>query len=76
MENKGKLHKLEENNTLRKIYIKNETTPLVRKENDRLYTKLRNLKAEHPDNVFKIMKGKLMEGERIIDEFNINNSIF
>ena len=42
MLNTKKLKNLPEGNLLRKVFIKNETTPLARKENDRLYSKLRN----------------------------------
>ena len=73
-----KLNDLGTGNTLRKVFIKNETTPLVRKENDRIYTKLRKLREDNPGETekFKIVKGKLMDGNTVLDEFNINNSIF
>ena len=78
MSNSKKLKELEVDNLLRKVYIKNESTPLVRKENDRLFTKLRKLKEDNPGDAdkYKIVKGKLMDGINVIDEFNISNSIF
>ena len=78
LSNTKKLKNLDENHVLRKVFIKNETTPLIRKENDRLYTNMKKLKDENPidRDKFKILKGKLMHGDNIIDEFNMNNSIF
>ena len=72
-----KLNLLERYDVRRKIFIKNETTPLVRKENDRLYKKLKELKNENPnaEHRYKITKGKLMKDDHIIGEFNIANSI-
>ena len=76
MSNSKKLNKLDANNVLRKVFIKNERTPLARKENDRLYNKLRTLRGDNPDIQYKIEKGKLMQGDQVIDEYNISNSIF
>ena len=75
MTNKSKLRRLEENNPLRRIFIKNETSPLARKETDRLYTKMKKLKEEDTEGErdYKILRGKLLDGENIIDEFNISN---
>ena len=76
--NSKKLSDLEENNPLRKVFIKNESTPLTRKENERLYKKLFKLKEKDPDNrdEYKIIKGKLMCRNTIVDEFNIAKSFF
>ena len=74
MKNKAKLRTLEETGPLRRVFIKNENTPLVREENDRLYTKMKELKENAKGS--RITKGKLMEGTNVLDEFNINNSIF
>ena len=78
MNKKSKLKRLTENNPLHKVFIKNETSPLNRKENDRLYNKMIKLKEGDKDNegLYKLVKGKLMRGDNIIDQFNINNSIF
>ena len=76
MKNSKKLNQLKAEDPLRKVFIKHETSPLHRKENDRIYTKLKKLKEEHSNRVYKIFKGKLYEDEEQIDEFNINNSIF
>ena len=74
MNNKIKLQELEDNN-LWKIFIKNESSPLHMKENNRSYRKLCKLKADNPNNeeAYKMAKGKLLEGDESLDEFNIIN---
>ena len=76
--NSKRLKALEENNVLRKVFIKKETSPLIRKENGRLYRKLQTLKAENPDDQhkYKLEKGKLKCEDIILDEFNIIKSLF
>ena len=76
MKNKFKFKDLGQTHALRKVFIKNETSPITRKENDRIYTKMKKLKDENCDKEYKIVKGKLYDGENVIDEFNINNSLF
>ena len=48
----------------------------ARKENDRLYNKMRKLKGENPERQIKISKGKLLDGENVVDEFNITIQFF
>ena len=66
---------------IKKVYLKNEDTPLQRKENDRLFQKMRNLRAEEDDpenpvNLYKIRSGKLYKNEEVIDTFNLENQLF
>ena len=76
MDNRVNLHNLDENHPYKKVYLKNESSPLTKKENDRLYTKLRKLRVDKPEIQYSIKKGKLLEDQEVIDEFNINNSLF
>ena len=66
---------------LKKVFLKNEDTPLQKKENDRLFKKMRDLRAqeENPDdpaNLYKIRSGKLYQNEEVIDTFNLENQLF
>ena len=66
---------------IKKVFLKNEDTPLQKKENDRLYQKMRDLRAEEedPDNptsVYKIRSGKLYKNEEVLDTFNLENQLF
>ena len=65
---------------IKKIWLKNEDTPMQKKENDRLYSKMRELRnAEDPDNpvnTYKIKSGKLLKNDEVIDNFNLENQIF
>lgn len=61
------------------IYIKTDMTPLSKKENDRLYQKLRDLREEHEGNQtmnVRIKFGKVYVNESIVDEFNLCNQLF
>ena len=68
MKNNAKLKTLEETDPLRKDFMKNEETPLVRKENDGLYTKIKELKENNPEKAkeFRITKGKLLKTPSMI----------
>ena len=73
------LKDLDENNTLKKVYIKNEQTPLTRKENTRLYGEFQKLLEAHRgdrNNRVRLDKGKLTLNDNIVDEFNLANQIF
>ena len=53
---------LPQDSPLKKVFLKNEDTPLQKKENDRLFKKMRDLRAEeedpeNPTNVYKIRSG-------------------
>ena len=65
-------------NVFKKVFIKNDDSPLTRKENDRLHTKMKGLRTQEgpdePVNVYKIKSNKLDKNEEVIDEFNLNNS--
>ena len=75
---KEKLKDLDEEHSYRRIFINNDSSPLNRKENDRLSKKLYNLKRQNEGNgdVYKMEKGKLYKNRDVIDQFNIANSIF
>ena len=62
-----------------RVFVKNDDPPLTRKENDRLFQKLRELRAEEEEGVesiYKITKRKLYKADTVIDEFNLSNQIF
>ena len=60
---------------LKKVFLKNEDTPLQKKENDRLHKKMRELRAKevdsaNPVNTYKVRSGNLFKNEEVIDTFN------
>ena len=59
---------------------KNDDPPLTRKENERLQTKMKELRdledPDNPQNKFYIKKGSLYKNDESIDEFNLNNQLF
>ena len=66
---------------IKKVFLKNEDTPMQRKENDRLYGKLRELieaeeDPENPENRYYIKSGKLHKNDIVIDEFSLDNQLF
>ena len=66
---------------LKKVFLKNEDTPLQKKENDCLFKKMRDLRGAeedpvNPANVYKIRSGKLFKNEEVIDTFNLENQLF
>ena len=76
-----KLKDLNPDNYLKKIFIKNDDPPLTRKENERLYIKLKELREkedkDNPENRYYIKKGKLYKnGGDVVDEFNLSNQLF
>ena len=78
MKKRSNLGNLENDHQYKKVYIKNESSPLAKKEDDRLFTRLRKLKTEDPENerLYKIRKRKLLKGNEIIDEFDVTKSLF
>ena len=76
MANSKILNSLNASDPLRKVFIKHEASLFHRKENDRIYSKYKKLKDEHPGREYKLSKGILYEDNEQIDEFNISNSIF
>ena len=68
-----------QDDALRKVFVRSEDPPLTRKENKRLADKLRTLKSSlEPDSniKYKLLKGKLLENETVIDQFNLFNQLF
>ena len=66
---------------IKKVFLKNEDTPLQKKENDRLFKKMRDLRAaednpDEPVNVYRLRSGKLFKKEEVIDTFNLENQLF
>ena len=60
--------------------MKNDDPPLTRKENERLHSKMKQLREledpEVPQNKYFIKERKLYKNEEAIDEFNLNNQLF
>ena len=48
----------------------------TRKEGNRLRKKKYDLSQTHPDDTFKIEKGKLYQNGTVIDKFDLNNQFF
>ena len=64
---------------MRKVFIKNEQTPLTRKENTRLYSEFKKLVETHKDDrgmKVKLERGKLFLNDRQVDEFSLANQLF
>ena len=80
VKNCKKLANLNEENPLRKIYVRFDDPPLTRKENKRLSDKRYQLAREAEEtgsgDVYKLEKGKLLKNDAQIDEFNLSNQIF
>ena len=79
LKNTKKLKDLGEEHTLKKVYIKNDQTPLTRKENSRLYGEFKKLIETHNgdrNNRVRLDKGKLYLNNNVVDEFNLANQIF
>ena len=76
MEKKTNLKNLNDNDPLKKVYIKNDQPPLTNKENNRLRVKAREIRNANPDDIVKIDKGKLYHNNIVVDEFNLANQIF
>ena len=63
---------------MRKVFIKNEQTPLMRKENTRLYNEFKKLEETHKDDrdmKVKLERGKLLLNDRQVDEFSLANQL-
>ena len=90
MDTKSKLFKgcvkfkgLNENNFLKKIFIKNDDPPLTRKENERLRGIVKELREKedpvNPVNRYRIKKGKIIKNDddnQVMGEFNLSNQLF
>ena len=79
LRNSKNLSRVDSNDTIRKVFIRSEDLPLTSKENKRLVDKmwtLRRALLPNSSTVYKLVKGKLLENDCVIDEFNLNNQIF
>ena len=76
----AKFKNLNDQDYLRKIFLKNDDPPLTRKENERLHNKMKELREQEdpdlPQNKYFIKKGTLYKNDEAIDEFNLNNQLF
>ena len=69
------------NHFLKKVFLNNDDPPTTRKEKDRLYKKMKELREvedrNNPQNTYQIKEGKLLKnGTECIDEFNLCNQLF
>ena len=79
LSNSRKLNGLDESDPMRRVFIKNEQTPLTRKENTRLYNEFKKLEETHKDNGdmnVKLERGKLFLNDQQVDEFSLVNQLF
>ena len=79
LSNSKKLNGLEEGDPMRRVFIKNEQTPLTRKENTRLYNEFKKLVETHKDDQdmnVKLERGKLFLNDQQVDEFSLANQLF
>jgi hypothetical protein len=79
LDNSKKLNGLAEDNLLKKVYVKNEQTPLTRKENSRIYGEFKKLQQTHEGDETKQVKlerGKLYLNGDVVDEFSLTNQLF
>ena len=66
---------------LKKVFLNNDDPPTTRREKDRLYKKMKELREledrNNPVNTYQIKEGKLLKnGVDCIDEFNLCNQLF
>ena len=66
---------------LKKVFLNNDDPPTTRREKDRLYKKMKELREtedrNNPVNTYQIKEGKLVKnGVDCIDEFNLCNQLF
>ena len=79
LSNSKKLNQLPDSDVRRKVFIKNEQTPLTRKENSRLFGEFKKLQETHKDDetkIVKLEKGKLYFNGEVVDEFSLTNQLF
>ena len=78
IKNCKKLGGLDEGHPFKTVRVRFDDPPLTRKENRRLSDKRYQLAQEAGDSgdVYKLVKGKLMKNDSVIDEFNLSNQIF
>ena len=56
----------------------NDDPPMTRRENDRLFQKIRKLMEEETDDTveYNISRGKLYKSDTVVKEFNLSNQPF
>ncbi len=59
-----------------KIFVNADTSFLVRKEENRLRQKIKDLKVEHPNDWIYLRSGSLYHNGRVIDKVNVENCLF
>ena len=52
----------------KKVYVKKDVHPVYSKETSRIYKKMKELKEKNPDKDVKILDGKLMVDDKVIDK--------
>lgn len=69
---------LSDTHVMRKVFVRNDQPPLTRKENDRLRTKMWQLRNDDEENIhsYKISRGALYKDNTEIDRFNLSNQLF
>ncbi len=78
----SKFRDIHRDNYMKRIFLKNDDPPMTRKENDRLYKKMKELREaedkDNPENKYFIKGGKLYKNDEAdsIDEFNLSNQLF
>ena len=58
------------------VYLNYDEPFHTRKENNRLRKEKAIQSKKHPNDTFKISKGKLYQNDIVIDKFNLSNQIF
>ena len=62
--------------TFKRVFIKDDKTPLASKEDTRLRQKKRQLAADNPGADIRMDKGALIMNGQKLDEFNLRNQLF
>ena len=52
----------------KKVYVKKDVHPVYSKETSRIYKKMKLLKEQNPDKEIKILDGKLMVDDKVVDK--------
>lgn len=55
------------NETWKKVYVKKDVHLVYARENQRIYNKRKDLKEKNPDKDIKIVDGKLLVDEQVVD---------
>ena len=79
LRNSKKLGEINENDAIRKVFIRCEDPPIARKENKRpadIFRTLQNSLEPGNTTIYKLSRGKLLRDEAVIDQFDLSNQIF